>query len=96
MEVKEAIEFINNGINLSTRDLEKEYLEKMDGIIALLQSLKAENKKLKKENEAYKGMWEKFKDSEGHIEMKYILAEFDTTIEERMNLYEQKYLGGGE
>ena len=54
MEVKEVIKFINNGIDLSTRDLEKEYLEKMDGIIALLKSLESENKKLKKENEELK------------------------------------------
>ena len=47
MNTKEAIEFINNGIDLSTKELEKEYLKKMDGIIALLKRGKEDRRILK-------------------------------------------------
>ena len=50
MEVKEAIEFIERYRYARN--------SKTDEIIDLLKSLEAENKKLKKENEAYKEMWE--------------------------------------
>ena len=70
MEVNEAIEFINNGINLSTRNLEKEYLEKMDGIISLLKSLEAENKKLKKDYQKYvKGLLERHRERQVDIQV---------------------------
>ena len=124
MEVNEAIEFINNGINLSTRNLEKEYLEKMDGIISLLKSLEAENKKLKKdyqkyvkgllerhrerqvdiqvinnlkkENEAYKGMWEELKKIQDKKIDKNPLNKIAILELTKLKNLEQKYLGGGE
>ena len=68
-------------------------LEKLD---LNVRELMLENKKLKEENKAYKGMWKKFKDNEGHHKIEYILADFDTTIEGRMGQYEHLYLGGGE
>ena len=61
MEVKEAIEFIENGIDLSTRELEKEYLKKMDGVISLLQQGEIDREELKKVWQ----MWEEFKLTRG-------------------------------
>jgi hypothetical protein len=61
----------------------------------LLKSLEAENKALKKENEAYKGMWEDFKrDCGGDKVYHSNLLMYE--IGAQMNCYEQKYLGGGE
>lgn len=59
MEVNEAIEFIEDSYTYLYVDLHgnKEEVKKFGEIVDLLKSLESENKKLKKENEAYKGMW---------------------------------------
>jgi len=56
MNTKEAIEFIENGIDLSTRELEKEYLKKMDGVISLLQQGKIDKEELKKYRQIVEGL----------------------------------------
>lgn len=69
MEVKEVIEFLEKSkpIPLFARDKKvyDEYIGKdikrIDKMIKLFQSLEAENKALKKENNMYKGMWKKLK-----------------------------------
>jgi hypothetical protein len=48
------------------------------------------NEACRKENKAYKGMWDYFKDIFGGI----FLEEFKETIKQIMEDFEQKYLGG--
>jgi predicted RNase H-like nuclease (RuvC/YqgF family) len=73
MEVKEAIEFCKKEIKNSENFRDKHCLDKKDeirineginglkNITSLIKFLEAENKALKKENKAYKGMWGKLK-----------------------------------
>jgi len=79
MNTKEAIEFIENGIDLSTRELEKEYLKKMDGVISLLQ-----------QGEAYKKITKKIKGKYGHTIVEW--TGNCKTLKEKIRELEQKYL----
>ena len=78
-------------------DTEKEYLggKKMNfenEWTKKIEELEAENKKLKKENEAYKGMWKELKPTDDYecliLEERHLLS--------KMGNLENKYLGGGE
>ena len=61
-------------------------------LINLLKSLQAENKALKQENKAYKGMWKELKPTDDYecliLEERHLLS--------KMGNLENKYLGGGE
>jgi hypothetical protein len=86
MEVDKAIEYLNL---FKFKNLPKFKPE----LINLLKSLEAENKALKKENKAYKGMWGELKIDILRVKSDY----WETTFEDVLNnikVYETKYLGG--
>ena len=83
MEVKDVISWLKR--NFIT------YNATVDSIIALLKSLEAENKKLKKENEAYKGMWKQLRKTLLSWGTPVLVAVTNT-----MERLEEEYLGGGE
>jgi cell shape-determining protein MreC len=89
MEVKEACKFLEE---IAEFTISREKESKAIKIKALLKSLEAENKKLKQENEAYKGMWE--------ILSGIANRETDTSFESELfsiiTRIENHYLGGGE
>jgi len=96
MEVKEAIELISQLLNTDwDNDVDengRSYKKTREDLISLLKSLESENKKLKKENEAYKGMWKELKPTDDYealiLEEKNLLS--------TMSKLEQKYLNNGE
>jgi hypothetical protein len=69
-----------------------DFFKQSKDISNLLQSLESENKKLKQENKAYKGMWEELKPTDDYecliLEERHLLS--------KMGNLENKYLGGGE
>ena len=89
MEVKEAIKNIKmfNFKNLSRFKPE---------LIDLLKSLESENKKLKKENEAYKGMWRRLYEEIGNHGWELRDQDGFEIMTKIIKELEQKYLGGGE
>jgi predicted RNase H-like nuclease (RuvC/YqgF family) len=76
----------------------KVYEEKIINIMALLnelkklKSLESENKKLKKENEAYKGMWEELPNKLEDVVFNDCLFE----LARAMDVLKEKYIGGEE
>ena len=92
MEVKEAIELISQLLNTDwDNDVDengRSYKKTREDLISLLKSLESENKKLKQENEAYKGMWG---------ELYGLVKEWKLYPREMMmDMIRKKYLGGGE
>jgi len=100
MEVKEAIKFLeelktiiqddDNNLNMTDYGYKK-----MDMTIDLLKSLKDENKKLKRENEAYKGIVEEIANDFGDGILQNENG-FGVKLEHLVEIKKQKYLGGGE
>jgi cell shape-determining protein MreC len=87
-------------VNKAILILEKLYLDSKAEIIALLKSLQAENKKLKKENEAYKEMWEEFKEyinnDVANNTYDYDILDVTEHYQKQIAGLQKKYLGGGE
>jgi len=94
MEVKEAIECLEVASEFQVSINRQEEIKR---VISLLKSLESENKKLKKENKAYRGMWEALWDV---LELCTIYDSkrkgIQTYAEVILPELEQKYLGGGE
>ncbi len=100
MKIKEVIEYLEESkpIPLFARD-DKSYdeyigddIERINKMIDLLQSLEAENKALKKEIKAYKGMWEELPNKLEDIVLNNCL----TIVMREMDKLKKQYLGGGE
>jgi cell shape-determining protein MreC len=87
MEIKEAIKHLKESAKVNFDEGFYEYHDKEKEIIALLKSLQAENKALKKENKAYKGMWEEVFAAADEYHDKY------GCLKESMDEIEENYLG---
>jgi predicted RNase H-like nuclease (RuvC/YqgF family) len=93
MEVKEALKWFEWAddvyyCSMPNASPNNEFYKQSKEIKNLLKSLESENKKLKKEYEAYKGMWRSLIDEVNRVENDYA---------QRLAYgIEQKYLGGGE
>ena len=97
MEVKEAIKWFEWADDvyycfMPDAEPDNDFYKQGKRVMNLLKSLEAENKKLKQENEAYKGMWE--------ILSGIANRETDTSFESELfsiiTRIENHYLGGGE
>ena len=98
MEAKRAINFLkelktiiqddDNNLNMTDYGYKK-----MDMTIDLLKSLKDENKKLKKENKAYKGIVEEIENDFGNGILQNENG-FGVKLEHLVEIKKQKYLGG--
>lgn len=110
MEVKEAIKHLKESAKVNFDEGFYEYHDKEKEIIALLKSLQAENKgyetvykralleneKLKKENEAYKGMWRRLYEEIGNHGWELRDQDGFEIMTKIIKELEQTYLGGGE
>jgi hypothetical protein len=99
MEVKEAIEWFEwaNDVYYCSIPNEKpnnEFYRQGKKVIDLLKSLASENKKLKQENEAYKGMWEELENR--YIDKPMFNGDAPIILNQQLRWLEQKYLGGEE
>ena len=92
MEVKEALKWFEWAddvyyCSMPNASPNNEFYKQSKEIKNLLKSMEAENKKLKQENKAYKGMWKNLIDEINRVENDYAL---------RLAYgIEQRYLGGG-
>ena len=100
MEVKEAIELISQLLNTDwDNDVDengRSYKKTREDLISLLKSLESENKKLKKENEAYKEMWGELYEEIGNHGWELRDQDGFEIMTKIIKELEQKYLGGGE
>jgi FtsZ-binding cell division protein ZapB len=97
MEIKEAINKLNAVFDWcdSKFDTPQDFLKLLrEEIIRFVQSLEAENKALKKENQAYREMW---KSICGYINNFHKDSTTSGILDTRkvIGRIEQKYLGGG-
>jgi len=97
MEVKEALKWFEWAddvyyCSMPNASPNNEFYKQSKEIKNLLKSMEAENKKLKQENKAYKGMWKELKPTDDYealiLEEKNLLS--------TMSKLEQKYLNNGE
>ena len=97
MEVKEAIKWFEWADDvyycfMPDAEPDNDFYKQGKRVMNLLKSLQAENKALKQENKAYKGMWKELKPTDDYecliLEERHLLS--------KMGNLENKYLGGGE
>ena len=89
-ELKTIIQDDDNNLNMTDYGYKK-----MDMTIDLLKSLKDENKKLKRENEAYKGIVEEIANDFGDGILQNENG-FGIKLEHLIEIKKEKYLGGVE
>ena len=89
MEVKDAVNFLR--VNLKGIRCTEPHR-----IANLLESMESENKKLKQEIEAYKGMWRRLYEEIGNHVWELRDQDGFEIMTKIIKELEQKYLGGGE
>ena len=98
MEVNEAIELISQLLNTDwDNDVDengRSYKKTREDLISLLKSLESENKKLKQENEAYKGIVGEIENDFGNGILQNENG-FGVKLEHLVEIKKQKFFGGG-